>query len=93
MSTTLKLKFLTEAGSNFTLNISDANEALVSTPTPVSTLANYILSAQPFSVVLASLVSATLVTTTEQEIAVTGVVRVSDLISAYASSQSTPASK
>ena len=86
MSTTLKLKFLTEAGSNFTLNISDANEALITTPTPVSTLANYILSTQPFSVVLASLVSATLVTTTETEIAVTGVTRVSDLISAYQSS-------
>lgn len=83
MSTTLKLKFLTEAGSNFTLNISDANEALVTTPTPVSTLANYILAQQPFSVTLASLVSATLVTTTEQEIAVSGVTRVSDLISAY----------
>ena len=83
MSTTLKLKFLTEAGSNFTLNISDANEALITTPTPVSTLANYILSAQPFAVVLASLVSATLVTTSETEIVVTGVTRVSDLISAY----------
>lgn len=86
MSTTLKLKFLTEAGSNFTLNISDANEALITTPAPISTLANYILSAQPFTVVLASLVSATLVSTTETEIVVTGVTKVSDLISAYHSS-------
>ena len=83
MATTLKLKFLTEAGSNFTLNISDANEALVTTPTPISTLVNYILSVQPFAVVLASLVSATLVTTSETEIVLTGVTTVQDLISAY----------
>lgn len=77
---TLKLKFLTEAGSNFTLNITNASATLVETSTPISTLVNYIIQQQPFTVVLTSLVSATLVATTETDIPLTGVTTVSDLL-------------
>ena len=65
----LQIKFITEAGTNFTLSISDAAENIVTAgQTAITALVNFCLSSQPFSVVLSSFDSAKLVETTETEI-------------------------
>lgn len=71
-SNNLKIKFITEAGKSFTLNVSYADPALLEEggPAAVQAVVDYVLEKQPFSITLASVDSAKFIATTETDITV-----------------------
>lgn len=72
-SNNLKIKFITEAGKSFTVNIAYANPALLEEggDAKVQAVVNYILQNQPFDITLDSVDSAKFVATTETDVIVT----------------------
>lgn len=72
-SNNLKIKFITEAGKSFTLNIGYASTELLAEggDAAVQAVVNYVLQNQPFGITLDSVDSAKFVATTETDITVT----------------------
>lgn len=73
VSNNLKIKFITEAGKSFTLNIAYADPTLleVGGDAKVQAVVNYVLANQPFDVTLDSVDSAKFVAMTETDVTVT----------------------